>query len=134
MPIKPENKARYPKDWPAIRERIMRRARNRCEECGVQHHDIGYRDDSGEFRVIVKAHEREGGAADYAGHATGWKVIMVVLTIAHLDHQPENCADENLRAWCQRCHLRYDHEHHQRNARETRRNRKACGDLFAEVA
>ena len=32
----------------------------------------------------------------------------VVLTIAHLDHTPENCDDENLRAWCQRCHLTYD--------------------------
>ena len=31
---------------------------------------------------------------------------------------------------CQRCHLRYDHDLHQRNARETRRSRKAAGDLF----
>jgi hypothetical protein len=26
MPIKPENKSRYPKDWPLIRERIRERA------------------------------------------------------------------------------------------------------------
>lgn len=31
MPIKPENRARYPKTWPAIRERILARAGNRCE-------------------------------------------------------------------------------------------------------
>ncbi len=33
---------------------------------------------------------------------------VVVLTVAHLDHQPWNCADENLKAMCQRCHNRYD--------------------------
>lgn len=40
------------------------------------------------------------------------RIIRIVLTIAHLDHQPENCADDNLRAWCQRCHLAYDAQHH----------------------
>lgn len=38
---------------------------------------------------------------------------IVVLTVAHLDHTPENCADDNLEAMCQRCHLRYDRHHHQ---------------------
>ena len=32
----------------------------------------------------------------------------VVLTVAHLDHIPENCGDDNLLAMCQRCHNRYD--------------------------
>ena len=31
MPIKPENKARYPKDWKQVRARILVRAGNRCE-------------------------------------------------------------------------------------------------------
>ena len=31
--------------------------------------------------------------------------------IAHLDHTPENCSDDNLKALCQRCHNRYDAEH-----------------------
>jgi hypothetical protein len=53
----------------------------------------------------------------------------VVLTIAHLDHTPENCDPDNLRAWCQRCHLTYDRDHH----RQTRRSRKAIGDLFAAL-
>lgn len=26
--------------------------------------------------------------------------------------RPENCSDTNLKAWCQRCHLNYDKEHH----------------------
>jgi 5-methylcytosine-specific restriction endonuclease McrA len=33
---------------------------------------------------------------------------LVVLTIAHLDHNPENCDRDNLRALCQLCHNRYD--------------------------
>jgi hypothetical protein len=58
------------------------------------------------------------------------RMVDVVLTIAHLDHTPENCADDNLRAWCQRCHLRYDQEHHQRNAQATRRSRVGQAELF----
>jgi 5-methylcytosine-specific restriction endonuclease McrA len=33
------------------------------------------------------------------------------LTIAHLDHTPENCAAENLKALCQKCHNKYDAKH-----------------------
>lgn len=58
------------------------------------------------------------------------RIIRIVLTIAHLDHTPENCADDNLRAWCQRCHLAYDAKHHQETAYETRRNGKAITDMF----
>jgi 5-methylcytosine-specific restriction endonuclease McrA len=58
------------------------------------------------------------------------RMTDVVLTIAHLDHQPENCAPENLRAWCQRCHLRYDQQQHIANAQATRRSRLAVADLF----
>jgi hypothetical protein len=35
MPIRPENKARYPKDWSAISKRVRERADNLCEHCGV---------------------------------------------------------------------------------------------------
>lgn len=43
----------------------------------------------------------------------------VVLTVAHLDHDTTNNRPENLRAWCQRCHLTYDAEHHAANRRKT---------------
>ena len=60
MPIRAENKDRYPKDWPAISKAIRERAGQRCEECGAE---------------------------NYKPHPlTGSKVI---LTVAHLDHQPE---------------------------------------------
>ena len=44
----------------------------------------------------------------------------VVLTVAHLDHQPENCDPANLMAMCQACHLAYDRDHHA----DTRRARQ----------
>lgn len=37
----------------------------------------------------------------------------MVLTTAHLNHQPEDVREENLLGACQRCHLRIDHGHHQ---------------------
>ena len=96
MPIKPENKGRYPKDWKQIRERILRRANNCCEFCGVENHT---------YRLNPK---------------TG-KEAYIVLTIAHLDHMPENCKDDNLRALCQRCHNQYDAKmraEHRKQAKE----------------
>lgn len=117
MPIKPENKARYPKDWKAISKAIRERSGGRCEcegECGL------HRTTPGPRRCV----ERHGEPAK-------WAKGKVVLTVAHLNHTPEDCRPENLKAMCQRCHLRYDHDHHQANARATRRNRKARADLFA---
>lgn len=56
--------------------------------------------------------------------------IVIVLTIAHLDHQPENCADDNLRAMCQRHHLAHDVEHHKTTAYMTRRAARGNLELF----
>ena len=57
----------------------------------------------------------------------------VVLTVAHLDHVPENCAPENLKAMCQRCHLTYDAEHHKRTAYATRKAAARTADIFAPM-
>ena len=89
MPIKSTNKGRYPKNWVEIRAQILeRRADSKCEWCG---------------------------AANYQPHPdTGSRVV---LTIAHLDHTPENCEEWNLRALCQRCHNRYDTPFRKQNRR-----------------
>ena len=47
MPIKPENKSRYPKNWKEIRKRILKRANNRCEFCGVENHTYRYNPKTG---------------------------------------------------------------------------------------
>jgi hypothetical protein len=49
--------------------------------------------------------------------------IRVVLTIAHLDHVPENNDEGNLLALCQRCHLLLDLDQHRETARRTRAGR-----------
>ena len=81
MPIRPEMRARYPKDW-KLRSRFVRfvRACNRCEWCGAE---------------------------NYQPHPiTGSRVI---LTTAHVhDHRPEAADLLNLAALCQRCHNRHD--------------------------
>lgn len=110
MPVHPDNRHRYPKDWPAISQRIrFERAAGRCEcegECG---HDHGGRCEA----VHGEPHP-----------VTGSKVV---LTTAHLNHTPEDCRDEVLRAMCQRCHLSHDREHHAAN-----RSRRAAEKREAE--
>lgn len=134
MPIKPENRARYPKNWKEIRQRILCRANYRCEhpDCGAMHRELGYWNDG--VWVSLPPALKDAGVdkpcSIQCADGSTIKVIMIVLTIAHLDHTPENCSDDNLRAWCQRHHLAYDHDHHQQNSRKTRRNRLATGDLF----
>lgn len=100
MPIRPEERARYPSNWKEISWRIRNeRAKNKCEECGA---------DNGQPHPKTES--------------------MVVLTVAHLDHTPENADEANLKALCQLCHNQYDAAHRA----ETRRSRKALGDLFSE--
>ena len=60
------------------------------------------------------------------------RMVDIVLTIAHLDHVPENCDPSNLKAMCQKCHLAYDSEHHRVNAWKTRRAKSGVADLFAD--
>jgi hypothetical protein len=120
-PIRPENRDRYPADWATIRDRILTRASvfqfaghtPRCEcvgECGRGTHE-------------GRCPNMQGGAA----YGTGSRVV---LTIAHLDHMPENNDPGNLRAMCQGCHLHYDREHHaETRARTSREAREAAGQL-----
>jgi len=98
MPIRAENKARYPKDW-KLRSLFVRfyRARNHCEWCGAK---------NGEPHPI-----------------TGSKVV---LTTAHVfDHRPEAASLLNLAALCQRCHNRHDAK--MRQAGRKRRTLESVG-------
>ncbi|HEY5800339.1 MAG TPA: hypothetical protein VIT92_08960 [Burkholderiaceae bacterium] len=139
MPIKPENKHRYPEDWKEIRAAILQRAGNCCEKCKVANHTRIARGDGADIDTYM-TDEAEVYCANTGAHLgrkrmSDYEVLRmtdIVLTIAHLDHQPENRDPENLRAWCQRCHLRYDAAHHAQTARETRHARKAVSDLFGD--
>lgn len=138
MPVKPENRARYPKDWKQISASIRERAGNRCEDCGVRNYELGGRDKAGQWHKALPVGEKllrleypsPGDHAICEGLSVALRIVRIVLTVAHLDHQPENCDPSNLKALCQRCHLRYDLHHHKANAYATIRAKKAIGDLF----
>lgn len=107
MPIRPENRARYPKNWREIVAHIRERSGDRCEFV-----IDGVRCDA----VNVAPHPITGA--------------KVVLTVAHLNHMPEDCRDENLLHACQRCHNRYDAPNRLAGRRERARLAMAAGDLF----
>ena len=105
MPIK--DSSRYPKNWRQISDRIrFDRAKGRCEcrgECGL------HKDHPGPRRCV-----------EVHGQPAKWAKGKVVLTVHHRDGRPENCADSNLIACCQRCHLRQDVKLHRANSAATR--------------
>lgn len=102
MPIRPENKARYPAEWPLISLTVRALAGFRCEWCPAEN---------------GKPHPITGST--------------VVLTVAHLDHTPENCADpDNLKSLCQRCHNTYDAPMRRQGIRERARAALAVDDLL----
>ena len=116
MPIAPHLKRHYGIEWRTVtRPRILERAGNCCEHCGVPNH-----------RQIAR-----GDAGTWRDTGTGWqprppakgarvRTVYIVLTIAHLNHVSGDDRDENLAALCQWCHLHLDALHHA----ETRKIRK----------
>lgn len=144
MPIRAENRDRYPKDWPQISARVRERAGNRCVACGAPNGVLirrGHTCDGYPLWREASASAYENGysaitgaeVADTGIDTCDWgKPVRVVLTVAHLDHQPENCAENNLRAWCQRCHNTYDAPMRRAGTKARARAQRAIGDLLAE--
>lgn len=152
MPIRPEKRALYPADWPAISLAVREAAGWRCQwpGCGVAQYAVGrwrqHSDGSHRWHPLCG-----NAVADLAGRALRWpdlqpityrearavaacnedptdvRLTVIVLTVAHLDHNPAHCDRANLRAWCQRHHLAYDAQHHAQTAYMTRR--KALNNL-----
>lgn len=121
MPIRPENKNRYPVEWKKISQYVrFERAGGHCEcegECGRGHH---------------------GRCPNLHGQPAYGTNSTVILTTAHLNHTPEICGTDDdpycyLKAMCQGCHLFYDRDHHadtrRRNLERLQRNR-GQGVLF----
>lgn len=101
----PMDRKRYPKNWDEIARKVKDEADWKCEHCGKQCRRPGEPFDT---------HRR-------------------TLTVAHMNHIPEDCSRENLKALCSVCHLRYDATHHaetrKRKARTARNeNKMACED------
>lgn len=105
MPIRPENRDRYPADW-SVRSRFVRfvRARNRCEVW-------------------------QGGCGARNGEPNPVTGARVVLTTAHVyDDRPEAASLLNLAALCQLCHNRLDAP--RRAAGRRARRHAGQGELF----
>jgi 5-methylcytosine-specific restriction endonuclease McrA len=76
----------YPPEWQTgeIQARIRERAGYACEICGLQFDPV--------TNIALNAVDEDGRAL--VGH------------VHHLDHNPPNCADDNLIFLCQTCHIR----------------------------
>jgi len=121
----------YPANWKTvIRPRILARAQNKCERCGLPNHSTIIRslDDGDDYLILnsLSIWETPDGTwvrmsempEEFEAQP---RTTKVVLTIAHLDHDITHNTDDNLQALCQRCHLLHDGELHARHAAETRR-------------
>lgn len=79
MPIRAENKSLYPSNWDEISDDLKHEVGWCCEWCPAEHGE---------------PHPETGS--------------IVILTTAHLDHNPANCERKNLKVLCQKCHNKYD--------------------------
>ena len=104
MPISRDKNKLYPggsirsPQWRAIRESILARENHQCKFCQLDHQQWV--------------------------EWTPGKRVQVILTIAHLDHDPTHNDPSNLAALCQRCHNRYDMKHRRANAEKTKQKNK----------
>jgi hypothetical protein len=113
MPIRPENRARYPKTWKSMVAQAGERSGGRCEcvgQCGLDH---------------------GGRCSAINGEPHPTTLSRVVLTLAH-EHGvalEETSIDRMFHA-CQQCHNRYDAPMRRRGIQERARQARAAGDLF----
>jgi len=102
---------KYPTNWSEIRKRILERANNCCERCGFENGKqiISWKFEGKTSWIPYDEFKDKMGDSIF-------KVVKVVLTIAHLDHDEtnHNVTDDRLKAMCQLCHLRYDAEEKKR--------------------
>ena len=126
MPIRPENKGLYPANWKEVVAGIRERSEDRCELCGVINGQHIQRNAEGSLWRYQEAPGICFHIGTYAKHyvapvAETWrKPIRIVLTVAHLDHDPRNNDPENLRHWCQYHHNLYDAAHRAENRKRNR--------------
>lgn len=141
MPIRPEYRHLYRgAAWKDTRRRILERAGNRCEACGKPDRGLIYtytwQSRAQKFGAVKRYHmawiladggkewRDQDGAVCKAPLMRGLpRKVKVNLGVAHLDNNPLNNADENLKALCSWNHLRADDIFH-RGTRSTRKDKR----------
>ena len=109
----PWNRKLYPSDWETIARSIKTASNWTCQGCGrpcrrpgesdfelcdrITEHFPQWEDD-----LAVTIDDPEQGPIDVL------KLGRFTLTVAHLNHIPQDCRPENLRALCAPCHCRMD--------------------------
>ncbi len=117
-----KNRHLYHAKWSLISRLIrLRRAGNRCEQCGVENHSWIARFQVAGIPAYVPAYCQENEVVRSAedgkvlGTLEGFGLVparwvKVVLTVAHLDQNRANNRFSNLKALCQRCHFAHDRQ------------------------
>lgn len=120
----PMRRELYPANWDDISRQVRKDAGNRCEWCGVDNHAIGARSLNGIWYDEDDIHGMNStdGMLLFGEFPD---MIRIVLTVAHIDHNPANNDRSNLAALCQRWHLNHDRPHHMANAAATRARKRA---------
>jgi hypothetical protein len=119
-PRMPVDYKKYPPNWPEIKAAVRERSRGFCEFCGLKNHSTayslsipgGYRQWYATLEVALQEAHNQGWMVDDATLQDRRivKPVKVILTTAHLDHDPWNWNVKipRLRDLCQICHLKYD--------------------------
>lgn len=126
MPIRPEMRPLYPKDWPFIVVEVKEREGGCCKFCKVPDRTTVWRlKGTTTWRPASLTHNEESQYND------DWRPVHIILTTAHLDHDPTNNGvpgdRPNLASLCQYCHNLWDAKH-RADGRE-RRKLVAAGQL-----
>jgi nitrate reductase cytochrome c-type subunit len=94
----------YPSNWPELRAAVQARACDTCERCGVANHS-------------------------WVRGARG-QLVHIVCTTAHLEGTSKMSQDiDDMRFWCQKCHLGYDRMHHLEKQRQNRDRKRGQMEL-----
>ena len=103
--------------WKARRERLLERCGHKCERCRVPNLTTVQRGKGGSWAVGEFWFSWDGTPRHLWERV---RMVRIILTMAHLTHDPLRNDDADLAMFCQWCHLNYDKMQH----RETRCNRK----------
>jgi hypothetical protein len=135
MPIRPEMRGFYVREWREISRKVrFERGGGVCQSCRRPHGATIRCLPDGRWFDAERGTWRNG-----RGRTARWPDLIelarirhtrVVLAAAHLDHDPRNNRLRNLKSLCQRCHLIHDRPYHRAQRRLTYLLRRALGDLF----